>query len=571
MVRGWALAHDEGTTTVSRLQESRAPSKPVPEGFSLLARRSRLVFRSAVVAGAYIASAKLGLSLSVAHGSATPVWPPTGISLAALLLFGPEMAVAVFAGALVANLTTPIPAGAAIAIALGNTAEALVGWFLLKRLGFRIALDRVRDVLALVVAGAIVSTLVSATVGTVASLAAGTITASAFAQHWSIWWVGDVMGDLLVAALLLVWIPPWTDWRRSRATEAIGLLVLLVVVSSFVFAGDRWIYSFLVFPLLLWATLRFRQHGATLSVAVTATIALWRILEGAMPAGVSDMTQTVEAFQALFGFVGVSLLIVAATTSERTLAETTLAEQERLHEQMAKALAREHEAAEELRSVDELKTTFLQAVSHDLRTPLASILGLAMTLQRHDAVLPARERLDLVDRIERSARKLDRLVNDLLDFERIERGAASVIRHPTDMGAMVRSVVDELDPAGHPIHIEAEAVVANVDAVQVERIVENLVVNAVRHTPAGTEVWLTVRPHEAGVLITVEDAGPGVPERDRADIFRPFRRTSEGSSPGVGIGLSLVAGFALLHGGRAWVEERVGGGAAFRVFLPNGV
>jgi K+-sensing histidine kinase KdpD len=87
---------------------------------------------------------------------------------------------------------------------------------------------------------------------------------------------------------------------------------------------------------------------------------------------------------------------------------------------MGRALAREHEAAEELRSLDELKTTFLRAVSHDLRTPLASILGLAMTLRRHDLVLPAEERLDLADRIARSARKLDRLVNDLLDVERIE-------------------------------------------------------------------------------------------------------------------------------------------------------
>jgi signal transduction histidine kinase len=535
----------------------------------LRTHRHELVLRSALVTVAYVVSAAIGLSLSVAHGSATPVWAPAGIGLAALLLFGPEMCVAVFAGALIANLTTSIAPGAAVAIAIGNTAEALLGWWLLRRLGFRNALERVRDVIALVVGAAAVSTLVSASVGTLTSLVAGAISVSAFAQHWSIWWLGDMMGDLIVTPLVLVWVPPWTDWRRARAPEGIALLVALFAVSSFVFADDRWVYSFLVFPLLLWATLRFRQHGATLAVALTSAVALWRILEGPLPPGVSDITHTVEAFQALFGFVGVSLLIVAATTSERALAETTLAERERLNEQMGRALAREQEAADELRSLDELKTTFLRAVSHDLRTPLASILGLAMTLQRHDLVLPAEERADLADRIARSARKLDRLVNDLLDVERIEAGALTVSRQPTDVGALARTVVDAVDPAGHQLHVATDPAVANLDPVQIERIMENLVANAIRHTPAGTDVWLTVRAQDGGVLISVDDAGPGVPEDRREEIFRPFRRASRDGTPGVGIGLSLVAGFALLHDGRAWVEDRVGGGASFKVFIPD--
>jgi signal transduction histidine kinase len=555
---------------VSRLQESRVLPRPIPPGFRLRATGNRLVLRLVLVTVAYVLAAKLGLSLSVAHGSATPVWPPTGIALAALVLFGPEMCVAVFAGALIANLTTPIPTGAAVAIAIGNTAEALVGWYLLQRLGFRPALERVRDVIALVAAAAVASTLVSATVGAAASLAAGTIAASGFVQFWSIWWVGDMMGDLLVAALLLVWVAPWTEWRRARALEGIAVLVLIVAVSAFVFAGDRWIYSFLVFPLLLWATLRFRQHGATLSVGLTAAVALWRILHGALPTGAQDATQAVEVFQALFGFVGVSLLIVAATTSERALAESTLAERERLHEQMARALEREHRATEELRSIDEMKTTFLHAVSHDLRTPLASILGLAMTLQRHDRTLPAEDRLDMAERIARNARKLDRLVNDLLDADRIERGALTATRLPTDVGALVRIVVKDVDPAGHPVHVETDELVANVDAVQVERIVENLVANAFRHTPPGTDVWVTVRSRDGAVLISVDDAGPGVPEDERARIFEPFQGSGADDSPGVGIGLSLVAGFASLHGGRAWVEDRPGGGASFRVLLPAG-
>jgi signal transduction histidine kinase len=323
------------------------------------------------------------------------------------------------------------------------------------------------------------------------------------------------MGDLLVASLLLVWAGRWVDWRRARAPEAIILLGLLVAVSAFVFDDSRWIYSFLVFPLLLWATLRFRQRGATLAVFVTAAVALWRILQGAVPAGISDPTHAVEAFQALFGFVGISLLIVAATTSERAVAEETLSERERLEEQMRKALERERDAASELRALDQMKTTFLHAVSHDLRTPLASILGLSLTLERDDIELPGDERRDLAERISRNARKLDRLVSDLLDFERIDRGIVALNRRTTDVGALARVIVKDVDLAGHPLHVDADPLVAEVDVVQVERIVENLVTNAVRHTPTGTDVWLDVRARDGGILISVADAGPGVPERER--------------------------------------------------------
>jgi signal transduction histidine kinase len=105
----------------------------------------------------------------------------------------------------------------------------------------------------------------------------------------------------------------------------------------------------------------------------------------------------------------------------------------------------------------------------------------------------------------------------------------------------------------------------------VERIVENLLANADRHTPPATPVWIRTSRHDQGVLITVEDAGAGIPLRLRAAVFEPFRQGPEHlrHAPGVGIGLTLVARFAELHGGRAWVEDRPGGGSSFRVLLPN--
>jgi two-component system, OmpR family, sensor histidine kinase KdpD len=216
-----------------------------------------------------------------------------------------------------------------------------------------------------------------------------------------------------------------------------------------------------------------------------------------------------------------------------------------------------------------MKDTFLQAVSHDLRTPLAAILGMAITLERGDVGLAPEETRELAGRIEHNARRLERLVTNLLDLDRLARGVLTPTFEPTDVGDLVRRMVTETDPSGRQVEVSAESVTVSIDPPKVERIVENLLVNAIKHTPAGTPVRVFVTHSEHGVMITVEDEGGGVPQELREKIFEEFRQgTAPHPSPGVGIGLTLVRRFAEMHHGRAWVEEREGGGASFRVFLP---
>jgi PAS domain S-box-containing protein len=260
-------------------------------------------------------------------------------------------------------------------------------------------------------------------------------------------------------------------------------------------------------------------------------------------------------------------LIVDIT--ERKAAEQALRESERKY---SEAFLREREAAHQLRQLDAMKNTFLEAVSHDLRTPLTSILGSALTLEQSQLALPSEDALDLVHRIAANARKLERLLGDLLDLDRLQRGIVSPQRRPTDMAELVARVVAEVEnPDGRTIDVDAPRIVVPLDGPKVERIVENLVANALRHTPAGAHIRVWASERDDGVLLGVDDAGPGVPESARETIFEPFEQTPSPESehsPGVGIGLSLVRRFAELHGGRAWVEPREAGGSSFRVFLP---
>ncbi len=256
--------------------------------------------------------------------------------------------------------------------------------------------------------------------------------------------------------------------------------------------------------------------------------------------------------------------------TERKRAEHALQQSERKY---SEAFRREREASQRLRALDDMKNTFLEAVSHDLRTPLTSILGSALTLEQAQFDLSGEDAVDLVHRIAANARKLERLLSDLLDLDRLQRGIVSPQRRPTDLAQLVRRGVEETEnPAGHQIEVEVEAITVSLDGAKVERIFENLLSNAIRHTPPEAKIWVRARAQEGGVLIVVEDEGPGVPSDLHEAVFEPFRQAPGSAaehSPGVGVGLSLVLRFAELHGGRAWMEDRPQGGSRFSVFLPG--
>jgi PAS domain S-box-containing protein len=252
-----------------------------------------------------------------------------------------------------------------------------------------------------------------------------------------------------------------------------------------------------------------------------------------------------------------------------------ITDRKRAEVDLTQALEMEREAVGRLREADEMKNTFLTAVSHDLRTPLAAILGNAVTLEHEDELgISPEERRELAHRLAEKARQLTGIVTDLLDLDRLVRGGADAHRARVDVGQIVRRCAHEADVGDRTLHVEAEPLYAAVDPPMLERIVENLLANS-RHTPEGTTIWVRVGPvadgSAPGALLVVEDDGPGVPLALRETLFLPFERgpSANPHAPGSGVGLSLVANFAALHGGRAWIEERAGGGASFRVSLPG--
>jgi signal transduction histidine kinase len=232
-------------------------------------------------------------------------------------------------------------------------------------------------------------------------------------------------------------------------------------------------------------------------------------------------------------------------------------------------LQREQENAAQLRALDEIKSVFIAAVAHDLRSPLTVIHGYATMLdKRAEGLSP--EQAGNVREIVAASNRMDRLISALLDLERLTGGHSQPVRKPVMFPAFAVEILEGLDLSGHTLELDLSALNASLDPVLVERILQNLLLNAASYTPAGTSIWLRISAEEDGVLIRVEDEGPGVPDDTKALIFEPFRRgLLTDSIRGSGVGLYLVSRFSEFHGGRSWVEDRPGGGASFRVYLPD--
>jgi PAS domain S-box-containing protein len=230
------------------------------------------------------------------------------------------------------------------------------------------------------------------------------------------------------------------------------------------------------------------------------------------------------------------------------------------------------QAEERLVALGRLKDTLLHTLSHDLKEPLTAIGGAASTLERLEDELDPEERRLLLRTLVSRSKAMSALITDLLDLERLDSGFIEPRRFPVDLVELVHRVIDGTDVLdGRAVDVQDGRCPASVDAPKVARIVENLLSNAARHTPAGTPIHVRCWREDEGAVIAVEDEGPGVPAGYEQVVFEAFHR-GPGSEqvPGTGIGLSLVARFAELHGGRAWVQAREGGGASFRVLLPDG-
>src|SRR5258706_3498993 len=287
---------------------------------------------SAALAAAYFALGRLGLSLAVVNPSASAVWPPTGLALAACLVLGYRVWPGIFAGAFLVNLTTNGSLPVSLAIAAGNTLEALAGAWLVNRFTRgRPYFDTAADTLAIAGLAALGATLIAATLGT-ASLVLGGLAAPAdFGPIWLTWWLGDASGALIVAPPLILWAqPPRTPGKPGRALEAILMLLALAGLGLLVFgglaplSGRHLPLEFLILPLVTWAAFRFGRRGAAGATLVLAGIAVWGTYRGYGPFSLGAPADSLLLLQACMATIARTDMGEASVVVERRQSELSL-------------------------------------------------------------------------------------------------------------------------------------------------------------------------------------------------------------------------------------------------------
>src|SRR6184192_1635178 len=495
----------------------------------------------------YFIAGKLGLMLASLHASASPIWPPAGIALAALLLLGYRAWPAIFIGAFLVNVTTAGNVATSFAIATGNTLEALVGAWLVNRFASGTnVFDRPQGVFKFALAAGI-SAIISPAFGVTSLGVAGFADWANYGAIWLTWWLGDATGDLVFTPLVLLWsVASKRRWNKREAAEVGALLLLLVLLSGIVFGG--WLeisarsypIAFICGPVVIWTAFRFTQRETATGLFILSAIAVWGTLHGFGPFLRETENQSLLALQWWIAVLTITAMALSAGMAERRRIEEELQQQKSVVE-----------------TANRTKDHFLAMLSHELRTPLTPVISTLESLE----IEPAQkdDTKSALAMIRRNIELETQLIDDLLDFTRIARDKMQLRFVPVDAHLAILNVVEicraEAESKRLHMHRNLRANTRHVaaEAAKFQQIIWNLLKNAIKFTPNEGEIVISSsNPSPEVLTISVCDTGIGMEPDVMQRIFNPFEqgnRSFERRFGGLGLGLAISKSLAQAQGG----------------------
>lgn len=532
----------------------------------------------------YIIAGKLGLQLAFVHPSATVVWPPTGIALAALLVWGYRVWPGIFIGAFLVNIATAGSPATSLGIAAGNTLEGLMGAYLVNRFAHGCqAFDRPTDVFTFAALAGLGSTMVSATIGVTILAWGGYADWADYGSIWRTWWLGDMAGALIVAPVLILWGTSLrVHWRWEQAMEAalVGLLIVLVGYSVFgglVFSRlQPYPLEFLCAPLLVWTAFRFTQREAATATFLISGFAIAGTLHGYGPFARGAPHESLLLLQTFMGIMAMLALSVVAAVPGRRRLENVL--------DRGRETGRPGDQANANTQSHTMETLGRQAagIAHDFNNLLTVIGGYSELLKQTTTL--SEDQRAAIDQIAQATGRATSMTAQLLAFSRrqiVQPVALNLNLVVTNLEQLLRRLIGK--------HIGLSTVLApslelvRADPTQLEQVLLNLVVNARDAMPQGGQLTIGtanielddtyVRHHPGArpgpyVKLAVRDTGMGIDGATRARMFEPFF-TTKGEGKGTGLGLSIIYGIVKQSGGYITVDSEPGHGTTFTVYLPR--
>ena len=501
----------------------------------------------------YLIAGKIGLHLASLHASASPVWPPAGIALAAILLLGYRAWPAIFVGAFLVNLTTAGDTATSVAIATGNTLEAIAGAWLVNRFaGGKNVFDRPQGVFKFALAAAI-SAVLSPAFGVTSLALNGFADWTKYGAIWVTWWLGDVTGDLIFTPLALLWGLRWKlTWKEEEAVEVGVLLLLLTLLSVVVFGGwlpisaKNYPIAFICGPIVIWTAFRFTQRETATGIFILSVIAVWGTVRGVGPFAGQSENQSLLTVQSWIAVLAITAMALSAGMAERRRIEEKLQQQKSI-----------------VAAANRTKDHFLAMLSHELRTPLTPVISALDSLETEPT--QTQDTKASLAMIRRNIELETQLIDDLLDFTRIARDKMQLRFAPMDAHQAVSNVVEicraEARSKKLQVHLNLRATNCHVtaDTAKFQQIIWNLLKNAIKFTPGGGDITISSdNPSETAFIVSVRDTGIGMEPEVMQRIFDPFEqgnRSFEDRFGGLGLGLAISKSLAQAHGGTLTAES----------------
>lgn len=563
--------------------------------------RYGLIVKILGVALVYFIAARLGLLLELGNTNASPVWPPSGIAFAAMLICGVEIWPGIAIGALAVNILVfyehkvtglfPIIT-TSLVMCTGNTLEAMAGYYLLKWFKAEKIINKARDFGYFFMASLLMC-IISASMGTTALAVSNIAQWHTYGTIWFTWWMGDVSGIIVLTPVIL----SWNNFRMPRqiqVSKTLQVLMAYLVLGLYlaaVFGGYLPIglsraKIFFIFLILIWCAFTMNQRQASFVVIFLSAFTIWSTINQMGPFIEESQNDSFISLQVFLCIASITMMFLSTTFQERGRAESILKDANaNLEKKVIERTSAIEKSRKQLETVNEnliAKTReiekanndlrlFAHIISHDLREPLRTITSFLQLFEEKSPDNLDSEAREYIDYAINGAKRMNALIEDLLTYSRVEHNSPNV--EEVDMNEVMLVVKNNLNGA-----IEKNKATISIgmlpmvpaDFLQMVQLFQNLVANSIKYkSTQPLQIKVSAEKSEKEYTFSIADNGIGIPPEHIERIFVIFQRLhTYDKYEGTGVGLAICRKIVDGHGGKIWAEPNPGGGTIFKFTMP---